>query len=245
MSGRILLYGILAALLFTGCAAPPRQALEGARKAVAEAYAGEAFRLAPDEFKTASEALSEGERLVRQGRFSRAREALSLAESQARRAELKTREERARMVAEERRLLQARLKQASPPNPPPPVPPPPKVSKPEPPPSPPPKPSPEHPPEPSPEPVPEPVIHYSVSNGETLWNIAAHGEIYRDALLWPLIYKANRDQIKDPRQIYPGQVLNIPRDISTSEKEEARETARESTIFPLELLIENRRKEKR
>jgi nucleoid-associated protein YgaU len=28
--------------------------------------------------------------------------------------------------------------------------------------------------------------------------------------LWPLIYRANRDRIKDPTRIYPGQRLTIP-----------------------------------
>ncbi|PLX77612.1 MAG: hypothetical protein C0615_05010 [Desulfuromonas sp.] len=73
--------------------------------------------------------------------------------------------------------------------------------------------------------------NYRVRSGENLFAIAARKTIYGDALLWPLIYKANRDQIKDPQQIYPGQVLSIPRDVSDQEKEEARATARESKIF--------------
>jgi hypothetical protein len=52
-------------------------------------------------------------------------------------------------------------------------------------------------------------------------------------LLWPLLYQANRDQIKDPRQIFPGQTLSIRRDMTEQELEEARQKARESDIFPV------------
>jgi nucleoid-associated protein YgaU len=42
---------------------------------------------------------------------------------------------------------------------------------------------------------------YTVRRGETLPQIAARNEIYNDASLWPLIYRANRDQIRDPKQL--------------------------------------------
>lgn len=84
------------------------------------------------------------------------------------------------------------------------------------------------------------MAHHTVTEGETLWSIAARRDIYGDALLWPLLYKANRDQIKDPRQIYPGQVLSIPRDVSEAEKEESRQKARASDVFPLDQLLKNR-----
>lgn len=77
----------------------------------------------------------------------------------------------------------------------------------------------------------QPAMTYRVRRGENLFAIAARRNVYGDALLWPLIYKANRDQIKNPQQIYPGQLLTIPRDVSEKEKEEARATARESKIF--------------
>ena len=77
----------------------------------------------------------------------------------------------------------------------------------------------------------KPVTNYRVRSGENLFAIAARRKIYGDALLWPLIYKANRDQIKDPQQIYPGQVLSSPRDVSEEKKEAARITARDSKIF--------------
>jgi hypothetical protein len=43
--------------------------------------------------------------------------------------------------------------------------------------------------------------------------------------MWPLIYKANRDQIKDPKDLYAGQDLKIPREMTTDEIVEARREA--------------------
>jgi nucleoid-associated protein YgaU len=47
-----------------------------------------------------------------------------------------------------------------------------------------------------------------VQPGETLWQIAAN--LSGDARRWPELYRANRDQIKDPSRLYPGQRLAIP-----------------------------------
>ena len=58
---------------------------------------------------------------------------------------------------------------------------------------------------------------YTVRRGETLPQIAARTEIYNDASLWPLIYRANRDQIRNPTQLWPGQALKIPRHFSRDE----------------------------
>ncbi|MCD6422623.1 MAG: LysM peptidoglycan-binding domain-containing protein [Elusimicrobia bacterium] len=46
---------------------------------------------------------------------------------------------------------------------------------------------------------------------DCLWNIAKKSEIYNDPWQWKKIYFANRDKIKDPDLIYPGQVFKIPR----------------------------------
>lgn len=55
-----------------------------------------------------------------------------------------------------------------------------------------------------------PKTGHTVVEGECLWMIAGmeygHPYYYK----WPLIYDANRDQIKDPDLIYPGWVLAIP-----------------------------------
>ena len=51
---------------------------------------------------------------------------------------------------------------------------------------------------------------YKVSKGDTLSTIAARSDIYGDAGKWKRIYEANKDAIKDPSRVYPGQVLRIP-----------------------------------
>lgn len=54
------------------------------------------------------------------------------------------------------------------------------------------------------------VRTYTVKKGDCLWYIAGYREIYSNPLRWPLIFKANSDQIRDPDLIYPGQVFVIP-----------------------------------
>ncbi|MDT8316815.1 MAG: LysM peptidoglycan-binding domain-containing protein [bacterium] len=62
---------------------------------------------------------------------------------------------------------------------------------------------------------------HTVQNGECLWTISESADIYDDPFQWPLIYKANRGQIKDPDLIYADQELDIPRDSSQSEIDDA------------------------
>lgn len=45
---------------------------------------------------------------------------------------------------------------------------------------------------------------------DCLWNISKKPDIYDNAWLWPRIWQGNRDQIKDPDIIHPGQMLKIP-----------------------------------
>ncbi len=58
---------------------------------------------------------------------------------------------------------------------------------------------------------------YSVVRGDNLWNISGKSSIYGDSYQWPLIYKANRSQIKDPDLIFPGQNFAIDRNASSAE----------------------------
>jgi len=66
-----------------------------------------------------------------------------------------------------------------------------------------------------------------VQKGECLWVISGYSQIYNDPLLWPLIYWANKAQIKDPDLIYPGQALSIPRSVPEEEKEKAESFAKQ------------------
>ena len=45
---------------------------------------------------------------------------------------------------------------------------------------------------------------------DCLWNISAKETIYNDPFMWPKIWQANTDQIRNPDVIQPGQVLRIP-----------------------------------
>jgi hypothetical protein len=47
------------------------------------------------------------------------------------------------------------------------------------------------------------VVVYNKKNPDCLWRIAY--KVYKNAKLWPLIYVANKNQIKDPDLIFPGQ----------------------------------------
>jgi len=49
---------------------------------------------------------------------------------------------------------------------------------------------------------------YVVVSGDSLSKIAKSQ--YGDAQKWPRIYEANRNIIKDPDLIFPGQELRIP-----------------------------------
>ena len=72
--------------------------------------------------------------------------------------------------------------------------------------------------------------HHTVKRGETLPLIAAQPEVYNDYRLWPLLYRANRDQISNPKLIWPGQILRIPRNVGRDEIAEARRYAQEKPI---------------
>ncbi|MCK4244430.1 MAG: LysM peptidoglycan-binding domain-containing protein [Candidatus Omnitrophica bacterium] len=53
------------------------------------------------------------------------------------------------------------------------------------------------------------VETYRVKRGDSLTRIAL--KIYKDASLWKKLFNANRDKIKRPSLIRPGQVLKVPR----------------------------------
>ena len=76
-----------------------------------------------------------------------------------------------------------------------------------------------------------PRVKYVVKKGDTLWAISNQGENYSDSFQWPLIFKSNRDQIQDPDQISPGQVLFIQKGSSKEQTNHARQLASDTPKF--------------
>ena len=227
-----LLFTFALAVSLVSCAKPPHQEMDAAEYMVKRAWEMQAMEFAPVEYQAAHKALNDARRSMGKADYEDARVSIEYALQHARRAASLTEEGKARLkqqeakkaiLAEQARQaerIKAQNKKAET-----------KQEK---------KQSAEKPaakPAPEPEPKPKPRIElvneYSVGEGETLWTISAQPQVYGEGLLWPLLYQANRDQIKDPRQIFPGQTLGIRRDMTSEEQEEARQRARESDIFPV------------
>lgn len=62
-------------------------------------------------------------------------------------------------------------------------------------------------------PVERPATH-TVKKGDTLWDLA--NTYLGDAYQWPQIYQLNKDLIKDPHWIYPGQEFRLPGGTATA-----------------------------
>ena len=48
----------------------------------------------------------------------------------------------------------------------------------------------------------------TVQKGDTLWAISR--ESYGEGVLYVRVFEANRDRIRNPDLIYPGQVFEVP-----------------------------------
>jgi len=75
--------------------------------------------------------------------------------------------------------------------------------------------------------VPVPVISaYVVQAGDHLWGISSQPKVYGDPYQWPLLFKRNRADIMDADLIYPGQMIQIEREMSDAQIQEAIDHAR-------------------
>lgn len=58
-------------------------------------------------------------------------------------------------------------------------------------------------------PAPEPEVkYYTIEKGDTLWKVAQ--EAYGSGNDYQKLFEANKEVIKDPDKIYPGQKIRIP-----------------------------------
>lgn len=89
------------------------------------------------------------------------------------------------------------------------------------------------------QPAPTGVTSYTVARGDSLWKISGKAEIYGNPYQWPLIYKANRAQIKDADLIFPGQRFNIERNLSQADVDAAVNHARTRGAWSLGVVEES------
>lgn len=54
------------------------------------------------------------------------------------------------------------------------------------------------------------VEYYEIKKGDSLWKIA--DTVYGNGADYPKIFEANKEVIKDPDLIFPGQMIRIPKD---------------------------------
>ena len=75
------------------------------------------------------------------------------------------------------------------------------------------------------------ATHYEVSKHDSLWKIAAKKKIYSDPFQWPILFIANREQIKDPDMIRPGQNLKVNRNTTSDEVSNAVQKAKDTPRY--------------
>jgi hypothetical protein len=74
-------------------------------------------------------------------------------------------------------------------------------------------------------------LKYVVQKGDTMWGISAMSKIYKDPFQWPLLFKANRDQVVDPDIIEVGQSFDVRKDYGSEEVSDAVQKAKDTPPF--------------
>ena len=77
------------------------------------------------------------------------------------------------------------------------------------------------------------ISAYVVQAGDHLWGISSQPKVYGDPYQWPLLFKRNRADITDADLIYPGQMIQIERDMSDAQIQEAIDHARSRGAWAL------------
>jgi nucleoid-associated protein YgaU len=85
--------------------------------------------------------------------------------------------------------------------------------------------------------------YYEVRKGDSLWKIAAKENIYKNPYKWIEIFAANKDKVSSPKNIYPGQVLKIPRYFEYQTLYESKAQAEEPPEKEPEQIQEEKKKE--
>lgn len=217
----LIAFGLL--FLLQGCASLPEQELDASDYLLRRAEAAQATRYASEDYQAAQSAHQEALRLIEAGRYRRAAESLANSrrhalsafsaataarEREAAEAEALRLAEEARRQAEAEARSQAEAEAQR------------KAEE-----------EARRRAEAEARKAAERLAEYRVTAQDTLASIAALPGVYGDPLLWPLLYQGNRDQIKDPAQIFPGQILHIPRGQPPGDLELARQKAREAGLF--------------
>jgi nucleoid-associated protein YgaU len=73
------------------------------------------------------------------------------------------------------------------------------------------------------------AVLYTVAAGDNLWRIAEKPSVYGNAFLWPLIWRANIDRVKEPYQLYKGMKLKVPTNPSVDRVAAALDYARQNS----------------
>jgi nucleoid-associated protein YgaU len=72
------------------------------------------------------------------------------------------------------------------------------------------------------------VTSYKVARHDSLWKIAGKKKVYADSFQWPLLFIANREQIKDPDIIQPSWNLKVSRDVPSDQVANAVQKAKDT-----------------